>query len=126
VFTSRKKEELLSEIEDGFTDKEVYIPRILGVDIIMALQEHGENLKVIVVPSSIYNVTSERVKSYLETARIHLQKGSESAGRPPKYAKDDIKKIANLRNEGVPITQIAKQLNIPRRTVYYLLEKKDQ
>ncbi len=124
MFTSKKKRELLSEIEEGFSDKEVYIPRILGVDIIMALQEYGENLRVIVVPPSIYGSTSERVKSYLETVRIHLQKGSESAGRPPKYAADDIKKIVQLKNQGVPITQIAKQLNIPRRTVYYLLEKK--
>ena len=126
MFTSKKKEELLSEIEEGFTDKEVYIPRIFGVDILLPLKEHGENLKVIVVPPSIYDSTSERVKSYLETKRVHLQKGSESAGRPPKYTDDDIKKIVKLKNQGIPITQIAKQLNIPRRTVYYLLEKKGQ
>ncbi|MBU7046390.1 MAG: helix-turn-helix domain-containing protein [Theionarchaea archaeon] len=36
-----------------------------------------------------------------------------------------MKRIVQLKNQGVPITQIAKQLNIPRRTVYYLLEKKE-
>ncbi|MBU7046389.1 MAG: hypothetical protein HXS54_08115 [Theionarchaea archaeon] len=61
MFTSKKKGELLSEIREGFTDKEVYIPRILGVDIIMALHEYGENLRVIVVPPSIYNSTSEMI-----------------------------------------------------------------
>ena len=115
---------MLSEIEEGFTEKEVYIPRILGIDILMALVEHGENLKTIVLPPSIYDLTSERVKVHLEKERVHLQKGTDSAGRPPKYADSDVKKIIKLKNKGIPITQIAKELSIPRRTVYYLLEKK--
>ncbi len=123
IFKTRKKMELLSEIEEGFTDKKVYISRVLGMDILLALEEYGENLKVITVPPSVYNQTSERVKLHLEKARVSLEKGSNHAGRPNMYTDDDIRRILKLKKQGVPITQISKKLNIPRRTIYYLLKK---
>ncbi|MGD2247620.1 MAG: helix-turn-helix domain-containing protein [Candidatus Methanofastidiosia archaeon] len=101
----------------------MYIPRILGTDILFALIEHGENLTTIVVPPSIYELTSERVKIYLEKARINLEKGDNTPGRPTKYTKDDIREIVQLKENGMSITQISLELDIPRRTVYYLLEK---
>lgn len=85
--------------------------------------EHGENLTTIVVPPSIYALTSERVKARLTKEKIFLEKGKNPAGRPPKYTKKDIKKIIQLKEKNIPVTQIARELNIPRRTVYYLLEK---
>jgi hypothetical protein len=93
------------------------------MDILSTLLEHGKNLKVIVVPPSVYEQTSERVKSYLKDKRVSLEKGEARAGRPHKYSEEDIKKIIALKNQGTPIIQISKKLDIPRRTVYYLLEK---
>jgi hypothetical protein len=115
---------LISEIEKGFSDKAVYIPRIVGMDILLALTDHGKNLRTIVVPPSIHPQISERVKSYLEKERISLEKGHRPVGRPPKYTEEDIKEIIRLKKENVPITKICKELNIPRRTIYYLLEEK--
>jgi hypothetical protein len=115
---------LISEIEKGFSEKVVYIPRILGMDILFALTDHGKNLRTIVVPPSIHAQISERVKSHLEKERISLEKGDRSVGRPPKYTETDIKKIIQLKKKNVPITKICKELNIPRRTIYYLLEEK--
>ena len=94
------------------------------MDILSALLEHGKNLKVIVVPPSVYEQTSERVRSYLKEKRVSLEKGEAHAGRPHKYSEEDIKKIIVLKNQGTPIAQISKKLDIPRRTVYYLLEKR--
>lgn len=122
MFKTRKKEELLTEIEEGFTDEKVYLSRIVGMDILLALKEHGENLKVIVVPPSVYGQTSERVKSHLEKVRVNLEKGNERAGRPPMYTGEDLKKIVQLKNKGFSIVEISRKLNIPRRTIYYLLE----
>ena len=93
------------------------------MDILQALVDHGENLTTIVVPPSIYALTSERVKARLKEKRVFLEKGTNPAGRPPKYTEKDIKKIYQLKEKNVPVTQIARELNIPRRTVYYLLEK---
>lgn len=125
MFKTRKKRELLAEIEEGFTDEKVYLSRIVGMDILLALLEYGENLKVIAVPSSVYDQTSERVKSYIEKARVNFEKGSERVGRPPMYSDEDVQKIVKMRNKGVPIAEISRKLDIPRRTIYYLLEKKE-
>lgn len=94
------------------------------MDILLALLEYGSDLKVIVVPPSVYAQTSDRVKSYLEKARVSLEKGEERAGRPVKYTKEDVRKIMNLKKQGIPIVEISRMLDIPRRTVYYLLESK--
>ncbi len=89
----------------------------------MALLEKRRNLKVIMVPPSIYEQTSERVKSYLkENTRISLEKGKESAGRPTKYSDEEVKKIIQLRKQKISIVQISRDLHIPRRTVYHLLK----
>lgn len=124
MFTVKKKVELLSEIEEGFPDKEVYIPRIVGMEISSALLEYGENLRTIVVPPSVYAQTSGRVKRYLKDKKVSLEKGDERAGRPPKYTDNDVKEIIHMKNQGIPIAQISRELHIPRRTIYYLLGKK--
>jgi len=124
VFKSKRKKELLAEIEEGFSDKEVYISRIVGMDILLALLEHGSSLKTIVVPPSVYAQTSDRVRSYLKEARVSLEKGEDTAGRPPKYTKKDIKEIVKLKEGGIPIVEISRKLDIPRRTIYYLLKEK--
>lgn len=123
MFNVRGKDELLAQIHEGFTEKEVYIPRILGIDILLALLEHGRNVKVIVLPPSIFALTSQRVRIYAEKARVILKQGEEPVGRPPKYDEDTIKKIWQLKNRGVPMIQISRDLKIPRRTLYYLLQR---
>ncbi|MBU7014238.1 MAG: helix-turn-helix domain-containing protein [Theionarchaea archaeon] len=95
------------------------------MDVLLALLEHGENLKVVILPPSIFVQTSQRVRAYLEKARVSLQKGDIPVGRPPRYTEQDIKEISRLLKEGTPITEISRRLRIPRRTIYYLLEKED-
>ncbi len=95
------------------------------MDILHTLKECGHNLKVIVVPPSVYAQTSERVKSHLEKVKVSLEKGGEPAGRPPKYTAQDVKEIVKLKKKGIPVVEIARILNIPRRTIYYLLQEKE-
>ncbi|MBU7038234.1 MAG: helix-turn-helix domain-containing protein [Theionarchaea archaeon] len=116
---------MIAEIKEGFSERRVYVPRILGMDVLLALLEHGENLKVVILPPSIFVQTSQRVRAYLEKARVSLQKGDIPVGRPPRYTEQDIKEISRLLKEGTPITEISRRLRIPRRTIYYLLEKED-
>jgi hypothetical protein len=113
----------LDQISEGFSEREVYIPRILGIDILLALLEHGKNVKSIVLPPSIYIQTSQRVKAYAEKARVILKPGQQPVGRPPKYSPETIKKISQWKDQGMPIVQISQKLHIPRRTIYYLLRK---
>lgn len=116
---------MLSEIEKGFKDKEVYLSRILGMDILMALLEHGRNLRVIFLPSSVYEQTSERVKTYMrEETRVSLQKRGGSAGRPVKYTEEDVREVVELWKKKVPVAQISRDLSIPKRTLYYLLKER--
>ncbi|MBU6996824.1 MAG: hypothetical protein HXS41_11245 [Theionarchaea archaeon] len=123
MFESRNKEELITEIKEGFTEREVYVPRILGMDVLLALLEHGENLRIIILPPSIFAQTSQRVRDYLERARVSLRKGDISVGRPSRYTEQDTREITRLLRERTPITEISRTLKIPRRTIYYLMEK---
>ncbi|MFQ5891642.1 MAG: helix-turn-helix domain-containing protein [Candidatus Methanofastidiosia archaeon] len=122
TFRAQRKLELILEISQGFREEEVYIPHMLGADIILTLIEYGENLKTIYVPPSIYEQTSERVKILLQKARVSLESFGGGAGRPRKYSKEDLREIIKLKNRGFPITKISKELGIPRRTIYHLLK----
>jgi hypothetical protein len=93
------------------------------MDVLLALLEHGENLKVVILPPSIFAQTSQRVRACLEKARVSLQKGDIPVGRPSRYTEQDIKEISRLLKERTPITGISRRLKIPRRTIYYLMEK---
>ncbi|MBU7044511.1 MAG: helix-turn-helix domain-containing protein [Theionarchaea archaeon] len=101
----------------------MYIPRILGSDILLALLEYGKNVKVIVLPPSLYVQTSQRVRTYADNARVILKEGQHPVGRPPKYSTETIRKIYQLKDQGIPIIQISRELHIPRRTLYYLMDR---
>ncbi|MEA1993353.1 MAG: helix-turn-helix domain-containing protein [Euryarchaeota archaeon] len=117
------KEEVINEIEKGIEEEIVYLSVRPSIDIVVALLENAPNLNTILCPPSLYTLTSERVKKALRKVGISLKKGSFNVGRPKKYTEDDIDKMLDLRNAGSSVIEISEELGIPRRTIYYYLNK---
>jgi len=117
------KEKVIREIEKGIEDEVVYLSIRPSIDAIVALLENDPNIRIILCPPSLYDLTSTRVKNALKKVGISLERGSFKVGRPVKYNKRDIEEIFKLYNSGIPVSKIANELGIPRRTVYYYLNK---
>ncbi len=121
-FKSTKKTELIGQIREGISEKEVYIALRPCIDIVVELLENGPNITTIYCPPSLFRLTSRRVTSALEKVGIALLPKGGGAGRPKVYGKDNISEIRKLKRIGMPITRIAEELEIPRRTIYHLLK----
>ncbi len=121
-FKSTKKAELIGQIREGFSDKEVYIALRPCIDVVVELLENGPNLTTIYCPPSLHRLTSRRVTGALEKVGIALLPKGGGAGRPKVYGTDNISEIRKLKRIGMPITRIAEELDIPRRTIYHLLK----
>ncbi|HOP08837.1 MAG TPA: helix-turn-helix domain-containing protein, partial [Candidatus Methanofastidiosa archaeon] len=93
------------------------------IDVVIELLENGPNLTTIYCPPSLYDLTSTRVRSALEKVNVRLRPFGGGAGRPNVYDENDIKEIRKLMDAGLSITRISQELDIPRRTIYHLLDK---
>jgi hypothetical protein len=122
-FKSTKKSELIAHIREGFSEEEVYIALRPCIDVVVELLENGPNLEAIYCPPSLHRLTSRRVTAALEQVGIKLLPLGGGAGRPKVYGKDNISEIRKLQRIGMPITRIAEELDIPRRTIYHLLKE---
>lgn len=122
-FKSTKKAELIGQIREGFTEKEVYIALRPCIDVVVELLENGPNITTIYCPPSLHKLTSRRVTSALEKVGIELLPRGGGAGRPKVYGKGNVAEIKKLQRIGMPITRIAEELDIPRRTIYHLLKE---
>lgn len=122
-YKALKKGPLISEIREGFDESEVYISLRPCLDIVIELLENGPNLSVIYCPPSLYELTSTRVKNALEKVNVKLRPHGGGAGRPKVYDDNDLTEIHKLMDVGLSITRISQELDIPRRTIYHLLNK---
>ncbi|HPR42456.1 MAG TPA: helix-turn-helix domain-containing protein [Candidatus Methanofastidiosa archaeon] len=122
-YKALKKDQLIREIREGFDESEVYIGLRPCIDVVIELLENGPNLTTIYCPPSLYDLTSTRVRSALEKVNVRLRPFGGGAGRPNVYDENDIKEIRKLMDAGLSITRISQELDIPRRTIYHLLDK---
>jgi len=122
-YKALKKDQLISDIREGFDDSEVYICLRPCIDVVIELLENGPNLSTIYCPPSLYELTSTRVRNALEKVNVRLRPFGGGAGRPKVYDENDVKEIRNLMDAGLSITRISQELEIPRRTIYHLLSK---
>ncbi len=122
-FRASNKEEIIRQIREGFIEEEVYVALRPSIDIVVELLENGPNLSCIYCPPSLYNLTSTRVKRALEKVGVLLNPLGGGAGRPRVYSEQDVKEIRKMQKIGVSITRVSKELEIPRRTIYYLLKE---
>jgi len=125
-YRALKKGLLINEIREGFDESEVYISLRPCLDIVIELLENGPNLSVIYCPPSLYELTSTRVRNALEKVNVKLRPHGGGAGRPNVYDDNDLAEIRNLIDVGLSITRISQELDIPRRTIYHLLNKESK
>lgn len=123
MIQTRNKNELLKEI-DGLHPKtrELYINARPSMDIVMSIFENVPNLELLACPPSLLKQTSTRVFKTLDEKGVKIKHHEVGVGRPKKYEKNTLGKIRELRNQGVAVKDIAQQMNIPLRTVYYHLK----
>ncbi len=123
VIKHTDKEKVLEEIKEGVNDEVVYLSIRPSIDVVVALLEHDPHVKTILCPPSLYELTSARVRDALKEVGVSLKKGDVKVGRPRKYTKEEIQTMLDLYSDGVPVTTISERLEIPRRTIYYYLNK---
>lgn len=123
MIQTRNKAELLREIENLHPEtRELYINARPSMDIVMSIFENVPNLEMLACPPSLLKQTSTRVFKTLDTKGVKIKHHEVGVGRPKKYDNPTISKIVSLREQNVPVKDIAKQMNIPLRTVYYHLK----
>lgn len=75
---------------------------------------------VITILSAVAQAERQRIMERTNEGRLEAKKKGVKFGRKPKINKD---KVLNLKNSGIGATEISKQLNIGRSTVYKILDQ---
>jgi hypothetical protein len=124
MIQTSSKEELLAEINnlDESTDS-VYINARPSMHIVNTILSSAPNVREIMCPPSLLKQTSTKVLEVLGEKDIKLKHKAVRVGRPKKYTKEDVRKMVTMRRNGVPVKDIAKEMGVPLRTVYYYLKK---
>ncbi|MDN5366693.1 MAG: hypothetical protein PWQ11_104 [Candidatus Diapherotrites archaeon] len=104
--------------------EEVYVPRRLSANLATQLLQRFPKLKRILVPQSIYKMTSKRVLEALAAVGVEVIPTGRSRGRPPKYSEDVINEVCTRYTHGESASKIARDMGIPERTVYYILSRR--
>ena len=111
----------LEDKEKRFTE-EIHISTTLSSKKIVELIDKYPNLKIITCPKSIYNRISKKYLEVLDELGIAV-KIKYNWGKPVKYTEKDRINVINLIKEGLFPQNIAKKLDIPVQSVYYLKNK---
>lgn len=109
------------EEEENLTE-EIHISTALSSKKIMELIDEYPNLKIVTCPKSIYDRISKKYLEALSELGITV-KIKYNWGKPARYSEKDRINVINLIKEGLLPQDIAKKLNIPVQTVYYLKNK---
>lgn len=110
------------EDEEENSTEEIHISTTLSSKKIMELIDEYPNLKIITCPKSIYNRISKKYLEVLKKLGITV-KIKYNWGKPLTYGEKDRINVVNLIKEGVSPQNIAKKLDIPVKSVYYLKNK---
>jgi hypothetical protein len=123
VLRAKNKQELLAEISGlNGCDQEVYINLRPTLEIVEALTKRCANLQKIMCPPSLLKQTSKKVFRSLQSTSVKLGEGDFRVGRPNKYDAETLKQIAAQRAAGKQVKNIAAEMDIPLRTVYFYLK----
>ncbi|MEN6574442.1 helix-turn-helix domain-containing protein [Methanobacterium aggregans] len=102
--------------------KEVHVSQLLSSRKIMELLDKHPDLERIKCPRSICLRTSKKYLDALSELGIEVEP-VETMGRPKKYKKEP-ELIQKLLDDGKSPDEVAEELNIPVKTVYYLKSSK--
>jgi hypothetical protein len=116
--------ELLRKLDESLNEDvtEVYINLRPTKEIIVHILERAPNVRKIGCPPSLYPKVSKRIINALAQLGIELVPESFPRGRPKKYDEETIQRIFEMVESGRGPKEVSRSLNIPLRTVYYLLK----
>jgi hypothetical protein len=117
------KQELVRQIECIEKDtKRLYINARPSMDIVQKIVDNAPNIEEILCPPSLLKQTSTKVFSVLESKGVKLAHKDVRIGRPNKYDEKVVSDIRGKRAAGTAVKEIAREMKIPLRTVYYYLK----
>jgi len=99
--------------------KEIHVKKLLSFRRIMELLDQYPDLRKITCPTSLYVRISPKYLQALNELGVVVEP-VKRRGRPKKYNEEDVNKIKNMLKEGRIPQEIAKILDIPLKSVYYL------
>jgi hypothetical protein len=127
VVRAKTKQALIEEIKTiDSNDDEFYLNLRPTADILDALMEKNKNLKRVCCPPSLLQQTARKVFKLTQDKGIKLEAGDFKVGRPKKYDEDTIREVVESRNNGKPAKEIASELEMPLRTVYFYIKNGNQ
>jgi len=123
---ARNNEELLRKIDEMVNEdvREVYINLRPTKEILVRILENAPNVRVIGCPPSLYPKVSKRVIKALRQMGIDIVPIKKSRGRPRKYDEAVLLQIRELMKKGKTPKEISRELGIPLRTLYYMINGK--
>jgi len=101
----------------------IYCTLRLSMNTVNVLLNVFPNVKEIYMPRSLIKLTPEELKNYLKEKGVELKSTNRGRGRPPKYDEKTIKTVVDKYKAGESPEDIAKELGIPARSVYYILRR---
>ncbi|WP_461866845.1 DUF1699 family protein [Thermococcus sp.] len=120
---ARNNEELLRKIDQLLDEEvtEVYVNLRPTKEILVRILENAPNVRVIGCPPSLYPKVSKKAIHALSQMGIKLIPVAYSRGRPKKYDEKTLVLIRRMVKQGKKPKEISRELNIPLRTLYYMI-----
>ncbi len=123
IVRAKTKQALIEEIKAlSSEDSEYYLNLRPTVDIVEALMVKSKEVKRITCPPSLLQQTAKKVFKLTNDKGIKLEAGEFAVGRPKKYDDDTIREVLESRTNGKPAKEIATEMEMPLRTVYFYLK----
>jgi hypothetical protein len=100
-------------------EKEIHVEKLLSFNRIMELLDRYPDLEKITCPPSLYARISPKYLQALNELGVVVEP-LKKKGRPQKYNEEDVYKIKKMLKDGKTPREIARNLDISLKTVYYL------
>ena len=113
---------MVNYIIDSKDGIEIYINAPLTSRRIVELMDKYPNMARILCPISLYKRTSPKYIEILKKLEIEV-KGIHKMGPPRKYDEKTITLLGEKLEKGLSPQEIAQEMNLPLKTVYYLKNK---
>jgi len=124
---AQNNRELLDKLQKSLNSDvtEVYVSLRPTKEILVRILEWAPNVKRISCPPSLYPKVSKKVIRALAQIGVELVPEGYPRGRPRKYDENTVRKVREMASSGVPMKEISSRLNIPLRTVYYMVKREE-
>jgi hypothetical protein len=110
----------LEKFEENESVDTIHLKTRLSKPIIISILNKFKNIKRIYNPSCYYKKTSKKILNALDKIGVEVIE-TKIIGKKRKL---NWNKIIDLYKKGYPISCIAKQFKIQRKSVYYILKKR--